>query len=49
VFLLKRVWHTALILLLFFRKKKVPDVLFTTIDPPKEVPVVSHGALIQAR
>ncbi|KAL8559373.1 hypothetical protein ACOMHN_045093 [Nucella lapillus] len=31
------------------RKKKVPDVLFTTIDPPKEIPILNHGALIQAR
>ncbi|KAK7500427.1 hypothetical protein BaRGS_00008334 [Batillaria attramentaria] len=33
----------------FCKKKKVPDILFTTIDPPKEIPILSHGSLIQAR
>lgn len=31
------------------KKRRVPDILFTTIDPPKEIPVVSHGSLVQAR
>ncbi|XP_074661016.1 C2 domain-containing protein 5-like isoform X2 [Tubulanus polymorphus] len=31
------------------RKQKVPDVLFTTVDPPAELPIIGKGALIQAR
>ncbi|XP_078585216.1 C2 domain-containing protein 5-like isoform X5 [Branchiostoma floridae x Branchiostoma japonicum] len=31
------------------RHGKVPDVLFTTIEPPGDVPVTGHGCLIQAR
>lgn len=31
------------------RKKKVPDVIFTTIDPPSEIQTVGKGSLIQAR
>ncbi|XP_069132346.1 C2 domain-containing protein 5-like [Argopecten irradians] len=31
------------------KKKKVPDVLFTTIDPPSEVQICGRGSLIQAR
>ncbi|XP_013077803.2 C2 domain-containing protein 5-like isoform X1 [Biomphalaria glabrata] len=31
------------------RKKNVPEVLFTTIDPPTAMPVWSKGCLIQAR
>lgn len=33
----------------FFRKKNVPEVLFTTVDPPPDMPVWSKGCLIQAR
>ncbi|XP_078671239.1 C2 domain-containing protein 5-like isoform X7 [Branchiostoma floridae x Branchiostoma belcheri] len=31
------------------RHGKVPDVLFTTIEPPVDLPVTGHGCLIQAR
>ncbi|XP_072097874.1 C2 domain-containing protein 5 isoform X11 [Mobula birostris] len=31
------------------RKQKVPDVLFTTIEPPLEAPITGKGCLIQAR
>ncbi|XP_043569343.1 C2 domain-containing protein 5 isoform X6 [Chiloscyllium plagiosum] len=31
------------------RKQKVPDVLFTTIEPPLEAAVTGRGCLIQAR
>lgn len=31
------------------RKRKVPDVLFTTIDPPQEIQTHGKGAFIQAR
>ncbi|XP_062605488.1 C2 domain-containing protein 5-like isoform X3 [Saccostrea cucullata] len=31
------------------RKRKVPDVLFTTIDPPTEIQTHGKGAFIQAR
>lgn len=31
------------------KKAKVPDVLFMTIEPPKAIPLVGHGTLIQAR
>eukprot|EP00058_Branchiostoma_floridae_P011971 XP_002597459.1 hypothetical protein BRAFLDRAFT_222911 [Branchiostoma floridae] len=31
------------------RHGKVPDVLFTTIEPPGDLPVTGHGCLIQAR
>ncbi|XP_064599644.1 C2 domain-containing protein 5-like isoform X2 [Liolophura sinensis] len=31
------------------RKKKVPDVLFNTINPPPELQVMGKGCLIQAR
>ncbi|BFZ04098.1 hypothetical protein BsWGS_07137 [Bradybaena similaris] len=31
------------------RKKNVPEVLFTTVDPPPDMPVWSRGCLIQAR
>ncbi|CAG5134399.1 unnamed protein product, partial [Candidula unifasciata] len=31
------------------RKKNVPEVLFTTVDPPPDMPVWSKGCLIQAR
>ncbi|XP_060064519.1 C2 domain-containing protein 5-like, partial [Ylistrum balloti] len=31
------------------KKRKVPDVLFTTIDPPSEIQICGRGSLIQAR
>ncbi|XP_059179627.1 C2 domain-containing protein 5-like [Physella acuta] len=31
------------------RKKSVPEVLFTTVDPPQDIPIWSKGCLIQAR
>ncbi|XP_021377240.1 C2 domain-containing protein 5-like isoform X2 [Mizuhopecten yessoensis] len=31
------------------KKKKVPDVLFTTVDPPSEIQICGRGSLIQAR
>lgn len=31
------------------RKRKVPDVLFTTIDPPQEIQTHGKGAFLQAR
>ncbi|KAK7076647.1 C2 domain-containing protein 5 [Halocaridina rubra] len=31
------------------RKGKVPDVLFTTLEPPSGIPITGRGCLIQAR
>ncbi len=31
------------------RRHKVPDVIFTTINPPTEIPYIGKGALVQAR
>jgi len=31
------------------RQKKVPDVIFSTTEPPSECPVVGRGCLLQAR
>ncbi|CAG2160615.1 unnamed protein product [Oppiella nova] len=31
------------------KRAKVPDVLFMTIEPPKAIPILGHGTLIQAR
>ncbi|CAG2120549.1 unnamed protein product, partial [Medioppia subpectinata] len=31
------------------KRAKVPDVLFMTIEPPKGIPILGHGTLIQAR
>ena len=31
------------------RHRKVPDVIFATIEPPVESPIVGRGCLLQAR
>ncbi|RUS91136.1 hypothetical protein EGW08_001049 [Elysia chlorotica] len=31
------------------KKKNVPEVLFTTVDPPSDMPIWSKGSLVQAR
>ena len=31
------------------RYRKVPDVIFATIEPPVESPIVGRGCLLQAR
>ena len=41
--------YTFQSILIYYRKKKVPDVLFTTIDPPSEIQTYGRGSLIQAR
>ena len=34
---------------MFLRRRKVPEVLFTTLDPPVEMAIWSKGCLVQAR
>ncbi|XP_078450339.1 C2 domain-containing protein 5 isoform X3 [Lampetra planeri] len=31
------------------KRHKVPDFLFTTVDPPSELPIIGKGCLVQAR
>ena len=40
---------TTLVKCMICKRAKVPDVLFMTIEPPKCIPLLGHGTLIQAR
>ena len=36
-------------LIIINRQRKVPDVIFSSTEPPAETPIVGRGCLLQAR
>lgn len=42
-------FHSSLLNCRICKKAKVSDVLFMTIEPPSNIPIVGRGCLIQAR
>jgi len=53
LFLLILLWliffHLLISVVVIVRIYRVPDILFTTIEPPSDLPIIGKGCFIQAR